>query len=86
MASWAARPMLRRTDTGSAQRRRSRRRAPIRSSGFGQRGEDADRGGLAGAVRAEHRADGAARHVEVDAVERGLLAVALDETDGFNGG
>ena len=37
--------------------------------GPGQGGQDADGRGLAGAVRAEHRADGAARDVEVDTVE-----------------
>jgi hypothetical protein len=47
--------------------------------GLRERGQDADGGGLAGAVRPEQAADGTARHVERDAVERRLVAVSLDE-------
>ena len=38
-----------------------------------------ENGGLAGAVRPDHRRDGAARDFEARAVEHGLLAVAADD-------
>ena len=53
--------------------------------GEGEGREDADGCGLAGAVGAEQRADRAARDVEVDAVQRALVAVALHEAMGFDG-
>ena len=40
---------------------------------------DGDRGGLAGAVRAEQRRGRAGRHLEAEAVDRDHLAVALDQ-------
>ena len=46
-------------------------------SGREQRGEHADGGGLAGAVRAEHAVDGAGLHAEVDAVDRAVVAEDL---------
>src|SRR5205085_469148 len=53
--------------------------------GRGQRREYPDGGGFARAVGSQQRADGAARDLEVDAGERGGIAVALDEPGGFNG-
>ena len=48
-------------------------------AGADQVHEDADRGGLAGAVGAEETEDLAARHGQVDAIERAHVAVRLDE-------
>ena len=53
--------------------------------GVGERGEDAHGGGLARAVRAEHGGDGADGHLEVDAGERQVVAVALGEPAGDDG-
>jgi hypothetical protein len=54
----------------------------LRAAGVGalERGEDVDGGGLAGAVRAEERKDGARRHVEIDSVDDDLVAVGLAES------
>jgi hypothetical protein len=52
--------------------------------GRGQRREQANSRRLARTVRSEEAADGAAGHLEVDAVERKLVAVALDETLRFD--
>ena len=60
VASWAARPMLRRTSTGSVAMSWPATRARARV-GLGQRREDAHRGRLARAVGAEQRAHRAAR-------------------------
>ena len=48
--------------------------------GVEQRGEDAHRRGLAGAVGAEQAEHAAAGHDEVDAVERLHVAVVLDKS------
>ena len=45
-------------------------------------GEHAHERGLPGAVRPENREDHAARHIEVDPVDRPHRAEALDETAG----
>ena len=50
-----------------------------------QRGEHLDRGGLAGAVGAEHAVDGAAGHGEVDAVDGAGRSEGLDEAGGLDG-
>ena len=47
-----------------------------------ERGEDADGGGLAGAVVAEQAEDGAGRDVEVEVAQRPEVAVALAEAAG----
>ena len=52
--------------------------------GTQQRREDPDGGGLAGAVRAQQPVDRTARHRQVDAVERQVVAEALDEARCFN--
>jgi hypothetical protein len=46
---------------------------------MGEAGQDPDRRGLAGPVRAEQAEDGAARDVEVEAVEREHRAKPLRE-------
>ena len=53
--------------------------------GIGERREDAHRRRLAGTVRAEHGGDGAGVHVDVDAGEGDVVAVALDEAAGDDG-
>ena len=54
--------------------------------GLEDRGEDADGGGLAGAVGAEQSEDGAGGHGEVDAVEGVHVAEVLHQTLGEDGG
>src|SRR3712207_7171780 len=51
----------------------------FRSVGHGLAGEHPHRRGLAGAVRAEQADARALRHLEVEAVDRGDRAVALDD-------
>ncbi len=46
----------------------------------GQRGQNADRRGLAGTIGPEHREDGARRYVQVHAGQGHGLAVALDQS------
>ena len=53
--------------------------------GVGERGEDAHGRGLAGAVRPEHGGDGAGAHLEVDALEGEVVAVALHQPAGDHG-
>ena len=53
--------------------------------GLEQRGEHADRGGLAGAVGAEHAVDRAATNGEIDAVDGLGVAEGLDEAGDFDG-
>ena len=77
-AYWPARPIR------GAQRARVAddvEAGDARRAGVGrqQRGEDAHRGRLAGAVGAEHAEHGAGRGLEVDAVERAHVAERLDE-------
>ena len=52
---------------------------------LGEAEQEADQGRLAGAVGAEEAERGAARHLEVDAVERRPLAEALAEPAGLDG-
>ena len=52
---------------------------PRALGGDGEGGEDADRGGLAGAVVAEEAEHGAGRHVEVEVAEGPEVVVALAE-------
>ena len=59
-------------------------RAP--SVGVRERGEDADRGGLAGAVVAEQAEHGARRHVEVEVAQGPEVAEALAEALGVHPG
>ena len=51
-----------------------------------ERGEDPDRGRLAGAVRAQHAEDRALGHVEVEPAQGVRLAEALVEADGLDHG
>jgi hypothetical protein len=51
-----------------------------------ERGDHADRRGLAGAVRAEQRDDGSPGHAEVQAVDGDDCAVALRQPLGLDGG
>ena len=52
---------------------------------LGEAEQEADQGRLAGAVGAEEAEGGAARHLEVDAVEGRPLAEALAEPAGLDG-
>ena len=52
---------------------------------LGEAEQQADQRGLAGAVGAEEAEGDAARHLEVDVVERGPLAEALAESAGLDG-
>lgn len=54
--------------------------------GGDERGEDLDGGGLAGAVRPEQGEHGSGRDVQIDAVEDGVVAVRLAQTDGGDRG
>ncbi len=51
-------------------------------AGLGERGEDAHRRGLAGAVVAEQSEDGTGRHVEIQVAQRPEVAIALAEAVG----
>ena len=85
VASWAARPMRRRTSVPWV---RTSNPATVAwpSSGVGQRGEDADGGGLAGAVRARARPITVpVGHLEVDPAEGGRRPVALHQALCFDG-
>ena len=53
--------------------------------GADERGEDADHGGLAGAVGPEQGVDGAGGHGEVDAAQDGVLAVGLRDPGDLDG-
>ena len=53
--------------------------------GAQQRREHADRGGLAGAVGAEHAVDRAGAHGQIDTVDGARPAEGLDETGGLDG-
>jgi hypothetical protein len=53
--------------------------------GVGERGENPNRGGLAGAVGPEHRGQAAHGNLEVDAVERRRRAVPLPKSVGVDG-
>ncbi len=72
--NWPVTPIAARTASGSLATlvARDRRAAAVRAD---QRGQDLDHGGLAGAVRAEQREDGAALDVQVDALEHLVVAV-----------
>ena len=84
VASCAARPMLRRTATGSSSDVVAGD-AGAPGVGRGERGEDAHGGGLAGAVGAEQRRRRSrAATSRSTPSERGLLAVALDEAVGLD--
>ena len=81
-AYWPVRPIAARTRSASRTTSkpatgRARRRAQ-------QGGEDADGGGLAGAVGAEHAEHGARGDGEVDALQRPRLPEALDEALGLD--
>ena len=83
MASWAARPMRRRTSCGL---RPHVEAGHLRLAlvGAGEGGEDAHRGRLAGAVGPEDGGDRAHRHLQVDAVEGSGGAVPLHQAAGVD--
>ena len=81
VACWAATPMRRRTRSGSATTSRPAT-AAVPVGGRGQRGEDADGRGLAGAVVAEQAEHGAGGDVEVEVAQGPEVAEALAEAAG----
>ena len=82
-AYWPVRPMVRRTWCGWVATSYPPTRARARV-GLEQGREDADGGGLAGAVRAEDAEDGAGGNGEVDPVEGLGGAEALPEPLGLD--
>ena len=82
-AYWPASPMRSRTAWGFAVDVDTEHGGPARV-GPEVRGEDAHRGRLPGAVRAEQAEHGPARDLEVDAVEGDHLPVVLPEALGLD--
>ncbi len=82
-AYWPVSPIRVRTSWGSATHVDpvDQRRAGV---GAQQRGEDPDRRGLAGSVRAEQAVDRATRDLEVDTAEGDVVAEALDQAGGVD--
>ena len=85
MACCEATPMRRRTSAAwSTTSKPATRRLAL--GRVAQRGEDADGGGLAGAVVAEQAEHGAGRHVEVEVAEGPEVVEALAEPLGPDAG
>ena len=81
MACWAATPMRRRTSSAWSTTSKPATVAEP-SVGLAQGGEDADGGGLAGAVVAEQPEHGAGRDVEVEVAEGPQVVEPLAEALG----
>ena len=82
VACWAATPMRSRTAAASVDDVESGHGRPSPSVGRRQRGEDADGGGLAGAVVAEQAEHRAGSDVEVEVAQGPQVAEALAEAGG----